>query len=177
MKRLIFVTSLVFMALIIGVNAQAQFRQDAPNDYQYTGNILKPNSTTHTSAFLSFFKSSKFQMHESYEMTFSSMGGHYYNQNILTNTMLFQLTPRLTGRLDLSMAHSPFGQGLITNNKDQFRFFIRNAELNYKLGKNSALSIHFSEVPYSNYYSPFGYGPMGYGYGNSPYGYYNGFGY
>ena len=114
-------------------------------------------------------------MHESYEMTFSSMGGHFYNQNIFTNSMLFRLTPRLTGRLDLSMAHSPFGQGFITNKKDQFRFFVRNASLNYKLGKNSDISIHFSQVPYSSYYNPYGYGPLGYGYGYNPYGY-NGFG-
>lgn len=177
MKRLFYASIIAFSTLLIGINAQAQFRQQEPNDYQYTGNILKPNSTTNTSALFKVFNSSNFKMHESYEMTFSSFGGHYYNQNILTSSMLFRLTPRLTGQLDLSMAHSPFGQGFITNNKDQVRFFVRNADLNYRIGKNSAISLHFSQIPYSSYFSPYGYSPLGYGY--NPFGYngYNGFGY
>jgi hypothetical protein len=48
------------------------------------------------------------------------------------------------------MAHSPFGNGLMTQG-NEMRFMVRNAELNYRLGQNSNVSLSFSQMPYGHY--------------------------
>ncbi|MDR8394103.1 hypothetical protein NC796_23345 [Aliifodinibius sp. S!AR15-10] len=103
------------------------------------------------------------KMSHSYSMTFSSFGGQYRNVNAYTNSMDFFFTDRLTGELDISLMHSPFGQGFSnTNNQLGANIVIRNAELNYQISDKSNISIQFQQHPYSPYYSPFGGGPFDY---------------
>jgi len=176
MKR--FATTFLLSAGLIlsaGFSAMAQLREQAPSPLNYTGPVTKTVKVTEDQkGLLDLFNIRNVKMQNSYEMTFSSFGGQFYNQNIFTNTMFMNFTPRLSGRLDISLAHSPFGHGIITNGQKP-RVFIRNAELNYKLGKNSSIHFQFSEMPFANPYGPFGgYGYGGY-YGNPFYnnGFYN----
>ncbi len=173
MKR--FATILFLSAgliLAIGSSAQAQFRDQTPSPLGYTGPVTKTVQVTQDqkNGLFDLFNIRNVRMQNSYEMTFSSFGGKFYNENIFTNTLFMDFTPRLSGRLDVSIAASPFGNGLITRNNKP-RVFIRNAQLNYKLSKNSSIHFQFSEIPYASPYMPYGY--PGY-YGNPFYdGFYN----
>lgn len=155
MKNLILTAFIILFAASI-LPASAQYRNHTPRPGDWTGSIIKTDNTPR-----SILGGVDFSMHHSYEMNFVSFSGQGYNQNMYTNTMVFGFTDRLRGRVDLALAHSPFGNGLMTQG-NEVRFMVRNAELNYQFGKNSNLSIHFSQMPQYGY---------GYGYGQ-PYGMY-----
>jgi hypothetical protein len=74
-----------------------------------------------------------------------------------TNTMMFDLGKNLTGRVDLSVSHSPFGPSSLygSNQKSgtDAQLFIRNAELNYKISDKASIHLQFRQVP-----GGFGYG-------------------
>ncbi|HKJ33691.1 MAG TPA: hypothetical protein VKA34_17780 [Balneolales bacterium] len=171
-KRTIFISIVLGAVLLIGSNAKAQLVKDLHSPLNNTGDIVKKPAKKG----FNLLNIANVRMHQSLEMSFASFGGHYMNQNIFTNSMFLDFSPRLTGRLDVSIANSPFGGGFVGGRgKNNVKIFIRNADLNYKLGKNSDISIHFSQNPYGyGYYgSPFG-NPYRYGYGNGfdQFGYY-----
>ena len=82
--------------------------------------------------------------------------------------MHFLFNEDLYGRLDLGVAHSPFGNSLMGNNQGA-QFLVRNAEINYRLNENTHFRFSFQQQP-----AGYGYGHGGYGYGM---GHYNRFGY
>lgn len=172
MKRSIFISIVLGAMLFISSNAEAQFVKDLHSPLDNTGNIIKKPAKSG----YNFLNIATVHMHQSLDMSFTSFGGHYLNENIFTNSMFFDFTPRLTGRLDISLANSPFGGGFMGGpGKNNVKIFVRNADLNYRLGKHSDISIHFSQNPYGYYGSPFGYGdPYGYGNGFDQFG---GYGY
>lgn len=137
----------------------AQFR-DALNQADYSGPIIKKESSQAGNLGNLF----NMQMDHSYSMMFSSMGGQFQNLNAYTNTMRFFFSERLTGRLDISLLHSPFGNSYMnTNSNNGFGadIIIRNAELNYQLGNNSNIRVQFQQLP-----------SYGFGYGTGPWSHY-----
>ncbi len=141
--------------LLIGIFAvpqisEAQFRDTDYEPTDYSGVVSTDNSGTHD---LGWFD---FRMDHSYEMTVGSFGGNTYNQNFYTNTMHFLFNENLTGRVDLSVAHSPFGNSLFGEDQGP-QFFIRNAELNYNITDNTQLRFQFRQIP-GGMYNPYGYG-------------------
>ena len=105
------------------------------------------------------------QMNHSYSMNFASWGGQMQNMNAYTNTMQFFFSEDLTGRVDLQLLHSPFGNSYMSNNNSgmDMKFLIRNAELNYQISENSNVSIQFQQVP------SYGLSPWSSGLYNRPY--------
>lgn len=155
---------IVLAIVLVGtVSVQAQLREDLPNRTTYTGPILKQNESSGT--FANLFN---MQMHQSYSMTFSSIGGQYQNINKFTNTMLFDFSDKLTGRVDVSLMHSPFGgayNNMLYNGNTPAKIYIENAQLDYQISPNSRLSIQFHNSP-TGYYNP--WNPFnGYGVGGS----------
>lgn len=154
-KTLVFVLFLVLGSTIVN----AQFRADLPGYYDYTGPLINEKAPTVQNGLDRFFSS--IQMSHSYSMNFSSFGGGYQNVNAYTNTMQFQLSDRMNGRVDISFLHSPFGgnQNLTGANNFQNQVIIRNAELNYQLSDNAVIRVQYQQLP------------AGFGYGYNPYGY------
>jgi hypothetical protein len=156
MKKLSFLLLLfVFSTQII----HAQYRADLPGYYDYTGPLINERAPTVQSGLDRFFSSVK--MSHSYSMNFNSFGGNYQNVNAYTNTMQFQLSERMNGRVDISFLHSPFGgnQNFAGANNFQNQVIIRNAELNYKLSDNAFIRVQYQQLP------------RGFGYGYNPYGF------
>lgn len=100
-------------------------------------------------------------MSHSYSMNFSSFSGNYQSVNAYTNTIQFQFSERMNGRVDVSFLHSPFGgnQNFAGSNNFQNQVVIRNAELNYKISDNAFIRVQYQQLP------------RGFGYGYNPYGY------
>lgn len=151
---------ILFVALSTSV-AEAQLRKNTAKSSDLSGSIFKQQESTENPLSNIF---SNFQMSHSYEMTFSRFGGQSQNMNAYTNTMTFDLSDRMSGRVDLSVMHSPFGNNFMNTNNDLgAKFIIRNAELNYDLGEKSHIRVQFQQNPYrgmspwgSPYNSPFG---------------------
>lgn len=97
-------------------------------------------------------------MSHSYSMNFGSYGGSYQNVNAYTNTMQFAFTDNLTGRLDVSFLHSPFGGSdfVNTNNNLNGEIIVRNAELNYKISDNAHIRLQYQQLPSGyGFYNPY----------------------
>ncbi len=134
-------------------NGQAQFRSDNESNLDRTGQIVRTHTPSEGS---SLFGLQNFQMNHSYEMSVGSFGGDMYNQNTYTNTMHMMFNEDLYGRVDLSMAHSPFGSNIM-GQEGQPQFYVRNAELNYKFNDNARIQLRFQQLPAGHrygYYSP-----------------------
>lgn len=131
----------------------AQYMQHVPRPGDWTGAVVRQDKNPKL-----LFGKVGFSMNHSYEMNVATMGGSVFNQNMYTNSLFLDFGNRLQGRVDLSLAHSPLGNGMLTQGKE-VRFLVRNAELNYKMGERSQLSLHFSQQPYGygSYYDRYGY--------------------
>lgn len=159
------ITFLTLIILVIGVStSNAQLREAQSRMADYMGPVIKQ----HESRAGNLGNLFNMQMDHSYSMTFSSLGGQLQNLNAYTNTMRFFFTDRLTGRLDISLLHSPFGNSYMNHDNQTgigADIIIRNAELDYQLGENSHIRVQFQQLP-----------SYGYGYGISPWSrYHNGF--
>lgn len=162
--------TLTFALLIFAITSAvsyAQFRE-YQNDSDYSGPVIKENRKSEVGNWSNLFN---MKMSHSYSMTFMSAGGQYQNINAYTNSMDFFFTERLTGELDISLLHSPFGGNSFMNAGDNAlgaNIVIRNAELNYQIGERSNISIQFQQHPYgygygySRWGSPFYQNPFGY---------------
>lgn len=134
-------TCLLLMLFAFSTLANAQLREQVRKSSSYTGPIVKENSGGSLSNLFNM------EMDHSYSMTFSSIGGQYQNINAYTNTMHFFFTDDLTGRLDLSLLHSPFGNNFMNDGGMGTEFVISNAELNYQINDKSNISIQFQQIP------------------------------
>lgn len=147
--------------IVSSLTAYGQFREKE-HDQDFTGPIVQQERSSEVGNWSNLFN---MKMSHSYSMSFMSVGGQYRNVNAYTNSMDFFFSDRLTGELDISLMHSPFGQGFSnTNNQLGADIVIRNAELNYQISDKSHISIQFQQYP-NSFYSPYGrnpYNPFGY---------------
>lgn len=157
MKKFISVTFL--FSLILTISVSAQLREDINKREFNSSTFVNTKAPTVESSLSNFFQNN-FSMSHSYSMSFGSVGGSFQNINAYTNTMQFAFSPRLTGRLDVSFMHSPFGQaGMMgSNNSLSSQVLIRNAEINYKLSDNAFLNFQYQQLPSTfGLYNPYGY--------------------
>ena len=161
-KHLFILAIIVLICVDISI---AQFKSAVPSPYRNSGNIIKVEQNQPTGMFQNLFN---MKMSHSYEASFMSMGGQMSNINMYTNSMMFSFTPNLSGKLDVSFAHSPFGNSFSgMNGQNSSQLFIRNAQLDYKISENAKISFSYQQLPYGsmgmngfgNGYNQFGYNP------------------
>jgi hypothetical protein len=168
MRSIRYLSGILLLAAVFTYcgDAQAQMRDARVSPLDWTGNVVKSPSSDNGNR---LFGLVDFQMNHSYEMTVTNMGNQTFNQNFYTNTLHLLFNERLTGRLDVSLAHSMFGNMPGFDNGP--RVFVRNAELNYRFSENSRLHISFSQMPAGyGYYNMFNrpyMNPYYYPYGRS----------
>jgi len=163
MKKL-FTLTFVF-ALFLSFQLSAQLREDLPAYNDFSGPVINNQEAT-VQTWLSNFFQNNVTMSHSYSMNFGSVGGNYQNVNSYTNTLNFLFTENLTGRMDVSFLHSPFGGSnfVDTDNNIGGEVLIRNAELNYKISDNAHIQLRYQQLPSNyGYYNPYGYGFSPYG--------------
>lgn len=153
MKKAILLS--LFLALGFSTLAEAQYRENLNQSSDYTGAVIKSDRSSQSGEWMDMLNMT---MGHSYSMTFSNLGGQFQNLNAYTNHMTFGLSEDLTGYLDVSFLHSPFGNSFMNAGSgfDNLgsRIMIDRAQLDYQISPNANLSIQFSQRPY--YYSPFG---------------------
>jgi len=164
MKKLILTIGLILiLCLAASEVGYTQFRTDVTTPYTRTGKIVKENTQGGTNLFGNW----SMQMSHSYSMSFSNFGGNTQNINMYTNSMDFYFSDKLTGDLDISFMHSPFGSNLSPlegSSGFNGKIFVNNASLNYEINDKTSISIHFQQVPYNR---AFGFNRFGYGYGRN----------
>ncbi len=155
MNKLSFISILVLVFVLINSLSFAQLRDNQFKSSDDRNGIIKVHDQE-PGTWNNLFNMT---MDHSYSMMFGSFGGEYQNLNAYTNTMHFFFSDKMTGRLDLSVLHSPFGNSYLNGgaSNQNVDFIIRNAEINYQLSEKSNITFQFQQIP-------------SYGYGN---GYYN----
>lgn len=166
--------ALLLALFIIASPAEAQRTADLPGRQAPVALTDGP-----TSAGLSLgqlFNAETLDLSHSYELSYGSGYGGSVGLGVFTSTLRWQPSSRLAGRLDVGVAHSPFGSegvqsALGFEGASDTRVFLRNAELAYRPTENSVIHLSVQQSPYGSYASPYGYAnPYGYGYGYGAYG-------
>ena len=172
--RLAFAVLLLAGTLLVAAPADAQFRANLPTR-DASASVTSAGASSLGLARL--FSSDKFKLSHSYEMSYSSFGGHGLGLGVYTGTLRWQPTDKLAGRADLAVATSPFGDAATQEafgfgQDTPARVYLRNAELAYKPTENSVVRFQVQQSPYGAYARPYGMGMGGFGggYGYSPYG-------
>lgn len=152
----------ILFFVIVGLSvANAQYKDSGFHESDIK-NAMIDNSP---SSFFGFLKSSNFQMHQTYDFSFSSFGnGQGLALGVLTNSMFYKFSDKLNGQLDISLVHSPYS----TLGKDFQNsingIYVSRAAINYQPWKNTLISVQYRNVP-NTYYNPFNpYHTYGYGY-------------
>ncbi len=150
MKKTAFsITVGLFILFFAGFSSVSygQLRDQLNKSSDLMGPIIKQGDPSKGANLSNLFN---MEMDHSYSMMFSSFGGQFQNLNAYTNTMRFFFSEDLTGQVDLSVLHSPFGNNLMPNsnsNNMDTKFMISNAELNYQINDRSNIRIQFQQVP------------------------------
>lgn len=162
MKKILSIsTILVIFALAFASVAEAQFREDKTKQSEYSGPIIKKEDPSNGSNLGNLFN---MQMSHSYSVNMGTMGGQVYNMNAYTNTMRFFFNDQLTGEVNLSLLHSPFGPSNPYSFREQNQFDVMfNAQIDYQINDRMNLQLEVNRYPA-------GYGPYGFGgYRNAPF--------
>ncbi len=150
MKKLII---LVFFLLILPFTTYPQFKDS---------NIFKPSVkdgmiNDSPNFILGLFDPSKFSMHHTYSMSYTSMGKEGVALGVYTNSMQYNFTDKLNVQLDASLVHSPYSS-LGKNFQNSISgIYIDRAQLNYAPWDNVTVMLQYRQIPYGSYYSGYDY--------------------
>jgi len=112
-----------------------------------------------------------FRMSHSYELSYSSFGGHGLTLGEYTNSMMWRFSTKLAARVDVAVQHTPFGvsgldNGLPNSQSNLNGIYLKNAEIAYRPVGNLSMYLSVRQAPnaYGYYLSPYGrYGYDRYG--------------
>lgn len=157
MKKLL-LTAFIF-SILLSTQLSAQLRENLSKSYEFSGPIINSQAPT-VQTWLSDFFQNKVSMGHSYSMSFGAVGGSYQNVNAYTNTVNIAFSEDLTGRVDVSFLHSPFGGSGFVNSDNNLNseVIIRNAELNYQISDNAHIRVQYQQLPRSYGFFNRGYG-------------------
>lgn len=162
-------TLLVFAAaLFVAVPARAQLRANVPSGSAPVAVYGQPQSGFSLGQ---FFNAKNFRVGHSYEMSYTSFGGEGLGLGVYTTSLRWQPTDRLAARVDVGVAHTPFGseglqQRLGFSQDAPAQVFLRNAELAYRPSENAVIHLQVRQSPFGGYASPYGHG-YGPGFGSA----------
>ena len=151
MRTTISLLCLVFMLCVVHP-AEAQLRNDGQSGVQTQ---LYEAGSSVAGVLDHLFDSEHFQMAHSYEMSFSSFGGSSSSLGMYTNTVMWQPSESLAARVDVAVAHSPFGNSALGQQQDA-QVFLRNAQVAYKPMDNMEIRFNMRQSPHGSYMSPYG---------------------
>jgi len=153
MKRVFILGFLLVFASL----ANAQFRAGTG-----VGNDEKPASTIdamsgHDDGFFSrLFDPTRFNMQQTYTMSFVSGGGQSTGLGVFTNTFAYRASDVLAISADVSAVYSPFSTLGSKFQNSLNGIYLSSARLDWKLSDNSFLIVEYNAMPYGSYFSPFG---------------------
>lgn len=159
---------LLLIVFIAAAPAYAQRRADLPG----TPAAVVLADSGQPLSLSGLFNSQTLRIGHSYEFSYSGFGGSNLGLGVYTTSLQWQPSSRLAARVDVGVAHSPFGsddvrQALGFDQDTPARLFLRNAEIAYRPTENSVLRLQVQQNPAGSYgygYAPYA-SPYGYGYG------------
>lgn len=148
---------LASVLLIAGVSS-AQFKSQVQQETQTSFSRLGDSSPL--LALFGWFNPDKFTMRHSFDLSYTSVGGHGISLGTYTNSMRYEIADNFNARADVSLSFSPFNTLPTFNKRDFSGLYLSRAELNYKPWENVFMQIQYRQLPYHSYVSPFFYNPF-----------------
>jgi hypothetical protein len=98
-----------------------------------------------------WFDASRFNMRQSYALTYSTMGGKGISVGEYTNSMMYQISAPLSVQFDFSLTHVPFSSygDKFTQGLSGLR--LSRAQLDYRPSENTLFQIQFRQIPSGAY--------------------------
>ena len=150
----------IFVFLVIAVSlANAQFRSSSGvNTDEKPSSTLEAMSGHGDDFFSRLFDPARFNMHQTYTMSFISGGGQSTGLGVFTNTFAYKAAEDLLISANISAVYSPYSSLGSAFQKSINGIYLSSARLDWKMGEHTSMRIEYNGMPYSNsYYSPFGY--------------------
>ena len=165
MKKL----GILFLLLVSISVANAQYKDSGFHDSDIKDAMI---DNSHSSMLFGFLNPANFEMHQTYDFSYSAFGGGQgLALGVFTNSMFYKFTNNFNAQLDVSLVHSPYSSLGKDFQNSINGIYISKAALNYKPWKDVSISVQYRNLP-SSYYSPFSPlgSPYGYGYGYNMFG-------
>ncbi len=140
---------LVF-AVMIGTGF-SQYRPQGLSTEHISDGIINQNQGT---PLLGFLNSPNFQMHHSYDVSYSTSGSNSLALTTYTNSMSYEFSKNLNVQLDASVVYSPYSTLGKTFENNINGIYVSRAAINYQPWKDVFISVQYRNLPVT-YYSPF----------------------
>lgn len=164
--RSVALTAVLALALSLSVSAQPRVEvSERPSPVALYDGASAPAAPITLGR---LFNAQTLRFSQSYEMSYNGGAGGSVGLGVYTAGVQWQPSSRLAARVDVGVAHSPFGssgvQSALGFDEQPTRVFLRNAEIAYRPTENSLLTLSVQQSPYGAYASPYGIGgPYGAG--------------
>jgi hypothetical protein len=140
----------LIFAVMLGTG-YSQYRETGLSTQHISDGIVNQNQGT---ALLGFLNSSNFQMHHSYDVSYTTAGSNSLALTTYTNSMFYQFSKNLNVQLDASVVYSPYSS-LGKNFQNNINgIYLSRAAINYQPWKDVFISVQYRNLPVT-YYSPF----------------------
>lgn len=150
MRRIFFTAFL--MILLMSLSGFCQGLSEKSNIFKPSELVQKPNG------FLNYLiDPDKFEMSQSYSLSYLSSGNRSTNVGLYLNTMSYRFSDPLLVQLRVGYMHQPFGGSRSSLASQQGRVFIQGAHLLYRPTENMMISVDYENYP-SMLMSPYRYG-------------------
>jgi hypothetical protein len=156
MKKVTLSCGLVAVMLCF-TTASAQFKSTVDPQSTVSQSILRPDDG---GLLFGWFDPSKFDMRQSFSMSYTSFGGQGLSLGVYTNSMMYKVSNDLDIRADVSLMASPFNSFGKQAQNSLSGLFLNRAEINYRPWKNTLFQVQYRQLP-----AFYGLG-TGYGFGS-----------
>ncbi|HSD64949.1 MAG TPA: hypothetical protein VLB50_14195 [Ignavibacteriaceae bacterium] len=146
MKTLI----VLIFALMIGTG-YSQYKQTGLSNEHISDGIINQNQGT---ALLGFLNSNNFEMHHSYDVSYSTFGSNSLALTTYTNSMFYRFSNKLNVQVDASVVYSPYSTLGKNFQNDINGIYLSKAAVNYHPWKDVFITFQYRSLPVT-YYSPF----------------------
>jgi hypothetical protein len=140
----------LIFAVMIGTG-MAQYKPTGLSTEHVSDGIINQNQGT---ALLGFLNSNNFQMHHSYDVSYSTSGGNNLALTTYTNSMFYQVARNLNVQVDASIVYSPYSTLGKSFENNINGIYLSRAAINYQPWKDVFISVQYRNLPVT-YYSPF----------------------
>jgi hypothetical protein len=141
-------TKFLLILIFTSLTAFGQFRDVGLNQPKVKEGIVDQSSGF---AF-GFLNSENFQMRHSFNLSYTSSGGHGMSVGSYTNSMFYKLMSNLNVQMDVSVLFSPYSSFGQSFQNDINGVYISRAAINYYPFKDMQISIQYRNMPYYNPY-------------------------
>lgn len=142
----VMLTAFLLMAGLTVVSAQFKTR---PETRPSSGSALVRDDGG--SFLLGWFDASRFNMRQSYSLSYSTMGLQSFSVGEYMNSMMYQISDPLSVQFDISLTHVPFSSLGDRFNDGLSGLRLSRAQLDYRPSENTLFQIQFRQIPAGAY--------------------------